>query len=466
MKRKLLIQCISIGLAGCLSFAGCADKNVNYDIDGATEAGRFQRGKTGVKQFAGAEAWTDEWTVKTSKGNTAVISIDADIIVPTAEQMSVLEVKETGYDKKYKKSMVKQVFDDEEVYYNDISHMTRKELAELRAECKLLYKANSWDLANLQLKEKMKECDAALKEAKDTYTLAEDFSMNEYWGKRAGIPYKLSFMEDQRFTEESMVISRRNKSMIISPKDVYQVCPQKFRETENLTYEAWDWELHGIMTENLCKLSEEEAKKEAQSFVDDLELGDLAYAYSEFLVWGDKVKESEWTAEGYVLYFGFGIDDMAFMEYGTEEDYWNFNTKRKETEASQYSLNARVAVHVTDAGVIGAKVFNPVEAISVSKGVELLALEDIQGIIKEQLTNHMGFFRFTFPMSGNTIELNEMELIYFRMRDGKKLGCYSYVPAWRLAYVLRDGSRRVDSIQNQVLINAIDGSMIDFFEET
>ncbi len=55
MKRKLLMQCISIGLAGCLSFAGCADKNVNYDIDGATVAGRFQRGKTGVKQFGCAE---------------------------------------------------------------------------------------------------------------------------------------------------------------------------------------------------------------------------------------------------------------------------------------------------------------------------------------------------------------------------------------------------------------------------
>ena len=33
MKRHLLIKCTIIGLAGCLFFSGCAERNVDYNID-------------------------------------------------------------------------------------------------------------------------------------------------------------------------------------------------------------------------------------------------------------------------------------------------------------------------------------------------------------------------------------------------------------------------------------------------
>lgn len=138
MKRRLLVRCISMGLAGCLSLAGCVDSNVNYDIAGDTEAEQPRGGKNGVEQFADAAVWTDEWAVQTSKGNEVNLSIDADITVPAAEQMSVVEVKETVFDKEYKKTMVRQIFGNEEVYYNDISHLTKKELVELRAGYELL----------------------------------------------------------------------------------------------------------------------------------------------------------------------------------------------------------------------------------------------------------------------------------------------------------------------------------------
>lgn len=259
MKKHLLIQCIIIGLAGCLFFSGCVDKNVDYDMEGDTEAKQFQRGKTKVKQFADDQEWMDEWTVMTSKGRTVKCLVDADILVPAAEQMSVVEVKEKGFDKDYKKSMIKRIFDNEEVYYNDISHLTKKELIELRAKYKLLYEtypAGSYDWKKMRLGEKIQECDAALKESVDTHTLAEDFSMGEYWGKRAGIPYNLSFME-----ENMGIYSCRSRSILLFPKDVYQVCPQKFRETENLVYESWNLDSHGVLKENICELSEEEAKK-------------------------------------------------------------------------------------------------------------------------------------------------------------------------------------------------------------
>lgn len=463
MKRQLLVRCIGMGLACCLSWAGCADRNVNYDIDGATEAELSQRGKTGVKQFADVSSWADEWSVITSKGNTVKISIDADITVPAAEQMSVVEVRETVFDEEYKKRMVRQLFGNEEVYYNDISHLTKKELTELRAEYEMLYEAyavEGLEGEREQFNEKIQECDAALEKAKDTYTPAEDFAVNAYWGSWEGIPYNLSFVE------ENTINGNSGRQVFLSSRDVYQVCPQKFREIENLTYEAWDPQVHGTLAANSCGLSEEEARKEAQSFVDNIESEYFVYAYSKPLVWGDDENQSEWTAAGYVFYFGFGIDDMAFTEFGTEGNYWNFVLKRNGTEEPQYSLDASMAVYVTDTGVIGATINNPIEAVNISEQMELLSLKDIQGIIKEQLTDHFGTFRFSFRASvGNTVKLDEMELIYFRLRDRKEQGCYSYVPTWRLAGVVRDVYGRITGINNQVLINAIDGSVINVYEE-
>lgn len=233
-----------------------------------------------------------------------------------------------------------------------------------------------------------------------------------------------------------------------------------------MTYEAWDPQFHGSLNGNSCGLSEEEARKEAQSFVDKIESEYFVYAYSEPLVWGDNESRSEWSAAGYVFHFGFGIDNMAFAEFGTERNYWNYVLKRKATEKPQYSLNTHMAVYVTDTGVIGMTINNPIEAVNISERMELLSLEDIQGIIKEQLTNHFGTFRFSFRASfGNIVKLDEMELIYFRLRDRKEPGYYSYVPAWRLAGVVRDVNDRIIGINNQVLINAIDGSVINFYEE-
>jgi len=71
------------------------------------------------------------------------------------------------------------------------------------------------------------------------------------------------------------------------------------------------------------------------------------------------------------------------------------------------------------------------------------------------------------------IELNDfsgtydsLELIYLRMRDKEHEGYFSYVPVWRMADVwFRGGDGYADVYTNPILINAIDGSVIDFYDE-
>ena len=126
-------------------------------------------------------------------------------------------------------------------------------------------------------------------------------------------------------------------------------------------------------------------------------------------------------------------------------------------------MKARMEVYVNENGVIGMKAQNPIEITGILDKTELLPLEAIQGIVKEQLAGDVSMFRFE---SKKAITFNEAALVYFRVRDKENAGYYSYVPTWRLAFVkYHDADGYATWINEQILINAIDGSVIDFYDE-
>ena len=167
---------------------------------------------------------------------------------------------------------------------------------------------------------------------------------------------------------------------------------------------------------------------------------------------------------------------MSFARYGSQEIELDFAVQKKESEEQQYYMKARMEVYVNENGVIGMKAQNPIEITAVLGETRLLSMDAIQGIIKEKLTDASEMFRFKYGYligeslgadgDKNFLSFNNMELIYFRVRDKENAGYYSYVPAWRLAYVTsRDVDGYATCVKEQVLINAIDGSVIDFYEE-
>lgn len=408
MTRKgvsaVLLLCLSVNFA-----AGCKDKTIDYDIGINTES-MWNAGKSGVEQFADAPAWEEEWTTENKKGDTVTLKVDADIILPQTGQLSVVEVMEPAFDAAYKETVAKRIFGDEEVCYNDI-------------------------------------CTPV-----DTYTA------NEYLGNRDGVPYELSFSE----WDADRSSLRRIKTIKLAPKDVYQICPENLRETENLIYTAWP---QRNTVENQCGISEEEARNTAQHFVDTLGLDYSVYAYSQPMVWANNSLWDEWAANGYVFTFDFGVDEISFVSFGREEDYKNFYIKHSESDELEYSLNAQMKVYVTEAGVIAMTADNPMEKIRISERVKLLPLDTIERIMKAQLTQSLEAFRFNYSPRGD-LNFDEMELIYFRVRDKENPGYYSYVPAWRLSSASKAEEYHVISVRNPVLVNAMDGSVIDFYDET
>ncbi len=483
MRKGTVKRCFGAGLVFCLVtglVTGCSKKEqtVDYNIEEETESDQnnANKGKTGLIQFASSTEWKDEWTTVNTKKNTVQLTVEASIIVPDIAQMSVVEVEEPEFDEGYKKRVAEHIFEEGDIYYNDISHLPKKELEELRIACQEAYDSYSGtdEDQKEELERELSDYDEALKTAKDTYSPADTYDVDKYMGERDGITYELFFSEKERcYDAWDRFIECRGKEIGLTAKDIRQVCPEELSEAVNLTY--WT-SMDDITAENQCAISVEDAQKLAQRFVDKLDLDYTVCGSYRPLTWAEVVNmyqvEESCIVDGYVFYFDVGVDDLSFVTFGTQENYRTFNKKR-DSEESRYFMKTRMEVFVTEKGVIEMRAYNPLEITRISGGVGLAPLEDIKAIMKERLTEDIGFFRLKYSGT-DWMQFNELELIYFRIRDKESPGHYSYVPTWRLAHVYDrkevglswegHDAYRIDLI-SPVLVNAIDGSVIDFYDE-
>lgn len=475
---------MSIGI-----LAGCGtETKVDYRIEGSAETvetemvqseGELtekQTSTSGLLQFQKGEVWNEAWKVQMIDsewdGDILVeeeVKINAKITLPQVKQMSVIEVTEPVFDAEFKETVAENIFESGEIYYGDVKHLTKKDLEALDeywGKERTIYFDSSLDCIEFnRLHENMWDYIRDIDNADDTYTPVTEYIEDEYIGTYEDRMYNLTFTQTAGDEYEDSNYSQL-KRVKCTVKDLYEVCPEKFKEQEELTCSPW---MRGSWIENQCELSEEDALKKAKKFAEQLGLDYPAYSYSRPLLWGtapDNVtKESEtdnWGINGYVFYFDLGVDDLSFVNYGVEEEYWDFWVYADEEEEKHYSLDSHLQVYVTEQGVIRAIANNPMEITAITEGVELLPLDTVKSIMKEVMNEQYEILR----LNDYITTYNGMELIYFRVRDKENPGNYSYVPTWRLGYVTKDNVLHKTSVRNPVLINAIDGSLIDFYDET
>ncbi len=472
MKRQILIRYLSVGLLAGISMGlltGCQDEgNIDYSIDGVTESAKRESngGKSGVEQFKDEELWEAEWSVQSEEsgwGPTMIdVIVDAKITVPRTEQMSVIEVVEPEFDATYKEQIAERVFENTDIYYGDIAHLPKQELEEMEEDFVVGSKMFIESPADEAKADKMMlDYKELLENANDTYTKVEQYTGNEYIGTYGDLSYELIFAEE----EGDGVFVKRMKEIYFGVKDLHDVCPEAFKDVPAISCEPWQ---RGNMIENQCEISEEEALKEAQRFAEKLGLEYSVLSHPCPLVWGDATisndETNDWVANGYVFSFDYGVDDISFMEFGREDEYNDFWTNTQNEKERQYSLEARMQIYVTDQGIIRMRAYNPIETLNISERVELLPLDTIKNIIEEQIETSYDEFRFSHMIA--EIRFDRMDLIYFRVRDKENPRHYSYIPTWRLSNLTEDEELHLKSIVNPILINGIDGSVIDFYDET
>lgn len=446
-------------LAGCMAvlLGGCADKKVDYDMD-TQQAQKEAAGSLG--QFASEEKWTDEWEVKTEDGEEITLLIDAEISVPNVDTMSVVEVENLTIDAAAKKQLLDAFFGGTDIYYYDVEHQTREELEEL-IEQKEAEKDNQEEaieslkgliegeeLSEMQndldeMKAELEELSAAKESAGSEYTVAGDYgSCTDFIAFLNDARYDISFLKEGKVPYISI-----QPGNMLEGESTYipeALTDLKGKDQISCYYDTAEEDA------NTCPLSREEAQRIAEQFVQSS--GGSNYVLektSDLMWWGRDQEESDAEAiryaHGYVFIYGIGIDGYPFEE--PEFDEWMYGDSELPMFAS------RMMLAVTEDGVITVDWDHPFTVKNVIRNVELLPIETVQNIMKNEVKEHTDQYVFELYK-----DFNAMDLVYFRVRDKAVEGSYSYIPVWRL-------SQKGSLCYHPIFVNAIDGNIIYLQDE-
>ena len=359
---------------GITLFAGCKEKTVEYNVENATENTQeengensgISRGEKGLEQFADEPAFDsyqedgEGWVGENAKGEEVSVNIwNAEVVVPDAEEMYVVEVKEPEFDAAYKKELAEHIFGDAEIYYNDLAHLPRKDIEERRRECQRFYqmaeesgeidydvvkyrtRQYQYDPENPEgwkdiLEQELVHYDDALEAAGTVYTPVSEYGADEYLGTYSGMAYELAFSESDKVRktdngpylngegEDGFFMNCRGKEISFQAKDIYQVCPKEVKGVEDLYYgRLQNYTMSFMKKDNQCSLSEEECEELAKNFINGLNMGDYVYTNCENLSWwkgkDTGPDEARYVSDGYIFYFEAGVDSVSFVQFGTQE---------------------------------------------------------------------------------------------------------------------------------------------------
>lgn len=399
-------------LAGCMAvlFGGCADKKVDYDLD-TQQAQKEAAGSLG--QFASEGKWTDEWEVETEGGEEITLLIDAEISVPDVDTMSVVEVEALSIDAAVKKRLLDAFFGGTDIYYYDVDHQTREELEEL-IEQKEADKDNQEEaieslkgliegeeLSKMQngldeMKAELEELSAAKESAGNEYTVAGDYgSCTDF----------IAFLNDARY-DISFLREGKVPYISIQPGNMFDgestyipetLTDLKGKDQISCYYDTAEEDA------NTCPLSRNEAQKIAEQFVQSSGGSNYVLEKTNDLMWWGRDQEENDAeairyAHGYVFIYGIGIDGYPFEE--PEFDEWMYGDSELPMFAS------RMMLAVTEDGVIAVDWDHPFTVKNVIRNVELLPIETVQNIMKNEVKEHTDQYVFELYKDFNAIDGN------------------------------------------------------------
>lgn len=460
--------CIWI-LAVLLFLAGCGRKEkVDYQILGEEMdnlSAEISGQKSQLMQFQ-EETWKENWEIEDTDGGVIEVTVEAEILLPEVKTMSVITVTAPKFDAEWKERIAKGIFGEEEIFYNDLEHLPRRELEKRCAEYDSRLESNE-EAIREDAKLSVRKLEKLMENASDTYTPVQSYEGDEYLGEIEGISYELNFYE----IEDYMGRDADLQWFDFHAADLASLCPKEYKNAYPYywSHPFMTCEQYDKRATNDCELSEAEARKLAESFLEELGLEYPVFTESRPLLWCDESMDymncNNYPANGYAFSYEYGMDELSFP--GFEPDSILYENDSYSPDRSGQSKYAQATLYVMDQGVIGAYIENPIETTQVSENVTLLPLSSVKEILKEQIREK--YPEFYYESNAKTMEdrrkllFTHLELIYYRVNDGKSDENYSYIPVWRLGENQVDRSRMEDReyIKNPVLINAIDGSEID-----
>ncbi len=200
---------------------------------------------------------------------------------------------------------------------------------------------------------------------------------------------------------------------------------------------------------NRCQKTEEQACEEALKICNDLGLPSMKILHSEDLYrikFASEANErDEQWVEGYYIVLSRNIGDVAadLTYYYSEEDLW-------QSYARNYNQE-KIEICIDDKGVLSLVITGLLTEGTLNGKSTLLSFDKIQDIIKQELTEN-----------NNAGDLfTSLSLQYLRIINPDNSDEFCFIPAWRMCKGRNFELYYAQPIDNVILINAIDGSIID-----
>lgn len=420
-----------------ISLTGCAGKKVDYGNESESKETKNMSALADIKADSG---WNENFTIQTGNGEKTVY-INANIVVPDFDNMSVVEVENVKIDADYKKRFLDLYFGGNEYYYHDPDHYTVDELNEVIE----YWQKEQDDTYREWLEQQLAEYRDKLETAKTTYTVAKDLENCEVFAGYKGDVFCEVEFEAHKVHAYALSQSGTDYGPPSLRNEDYDTVTQTFQD-EDLKDKADE-------TSNEGSKSATSAKKEAGDFLSKLgmqnqvERGEcecnwIGFNNSEE---GNDYQTAVW---GYIYSYATGIDGITFKD-GLDRDTYLSVYETNDSDTDDVTLPDSTLLTVTDDGIIDVQLEYPVNVTQIYKDVELISLKNIEQIIKAEITEN--------PDKYDTASsFNKLQLSYLKIRSDSEQGKYSYVPAWVLSRMVDYSSER-----NAIFVNAIDGTIIN-----
>lgn len=420
-----------------ISLTGCSGKKVDY---GNESESKETKNMSALADIKADSDWKENFTIQTGNGEKTVY-INANIVVPDFDNMSVVEVENVKIDADYKKRFLDLYFGGNEYYYHDPDHYTVDELNEVIED----WQKTQDDTHSEWLEQQLAEYRDKLETAKTTYTVAKDLENCEVFAGYKGDVFCEVEFEAHNVHAYAWYQSGTDYGPPSLRNEDYDTITQTFQD-DDLKDKADE-------TSNEGSKSAASAKKEAGNFLSKLGMQDLVERGECECGWigfnnseeGNDYQTATW---GYIYSYATGIDGITFKD-GLDRDTYLSVYETNDSDTDDVTLPDSTLLTVTDDGIIDVQLEYPVNVTQIYKDVELISLKNIEQIIKAEITENPDKY-------DTTSSFNKLQLGYLKIRSDSEPGKYSYVPAWALSRMVDYSSER-----NAIFVNAIDGTIID-----
>ena len=420
-----------------ISLTGCSGKKVDY---GNESESKETKNMSALADIKADSDWKENFTIQTGNGEKTVY-INANIVVPDFDNMSVVEVENVKIDADYKKRFLDLYFGGNEYYYHDPDHYTVDELNEVIED----WQKTQDDTHSEWLEQQLAEYRDKLETAKTTYTVAKDLENCEVFAGYKGDVFCEVEFEAHKVHAYAWYQSGTDYGPPSLRNEDYDTITQTFQD-DDLKDKADE-------TSNEGSKSAASAKKEAGNFLSKLGMQDLVERGECECGWigfnnseeGNDYQTATW---GYIYSYATGIDGITFKD-GLDRDTYLSVYETNDSDTDDVILPDSTLLTVTDDGIIDVQLEYPVNVTQIYKDVELISLKNIEQIIKAEITENPDKY-------DTTSSFNKLQLGYLKIRSDSEPGKYSYVPAWALSRMVDYSSER-----NAIFVNAIDGTIID-----